>query len=73
MMDRKPSPTDNAAIPMMSEAFDINTIDLSNLSTDFFSNTQDSGVSFPMDMEAFLSLGTGSQEKGEAESNQNTS
>ena len=70
LMDHKPSPSDNAAaIPIMAETFDINAIDLSNLPTGFFSNTQDSGVSFPMDMEAFLTLGTGSEEKGE--SNQN--
>ena len=70
MIDRKPSPSDN---PIMTESFDINTIDLSNLPTGFFSNTQDSGVSFPMDMEAFLSLGTESEEKGEGESSQNAS
>jgi len=69
MMDHKPSPSDNAAIPM-TETFDINAIDLSNLPTGFFSNTQDSG-SFPMDMEAFLTLGTGSEEKGPGETNQN--
>ena len=67
MMDHKPSPSDNGAI--MSENFDINAIDLSNLPTGFFSNAQDSGVSFPMDMEDFLTLETG-EEKGEGESNQ---
>ena len=67
MMDHKPSPSDN--VPIISENFDINAIDLSNLPTGFFSNAQDSGVSFPMDMEAFLTLGTG-EEKGEGESNQ---
>ncbi|KAF8807634.1 hypothetical protein BYT27DRAFT_7189712 [Phlegmacium glaucopus] len=67
MMDHKPSPSDNATIPSMTETFDISTIDLSNLPTGFFSNTQDSGVSFPMDMEAFLTLGTGGEEKGEGE------
>ena len=69
MMDHKPSPSDNVAIPIIPENFDINAIDLSNLSTGFFSNAQDSGVSFPMDMEAFLTLGTG-EEKGEGGSNQ---
>ena len=67
MMDHKPSLSDN--VPIMPENFDINTIDLHNLPTGFFSNAQDSGVSFPMDMEAFLTLGTG-EEKGEGESNQ---
>jgi hypothetical protein len=67
MMDHKPSPSDN--VPIMPENFDINAIDLHNLPTGFFSNAQDSGVSFPMDMEAFLTLGTG-EEKGEGESNQ---
>jgi hypothetical protein len=67
MVDHKPSPSDNATIPNIPENFDI---DLSNLGTGFFSNTQDSGVSFPMDMEAFLTLGTGGEEKGEGESNQ---
>jgi len=70
MMGHKPSPSDNAAIPSMTETFDINAIDLSNLPTGFFSNTQDSGVSFPMDMEAFLTLGTVGEEKGESENNQ---
>ena len=69
MMDHKPSPSDNVTIPIMTENFDINAIDLSNLPTGFFSNAQDSGVSFPMDMEAFLTLETG-EEKGEGESNQ---
>jgi hypothetical protein len=69
MMDHKPSPSDNVAIPIVTENFDINAIDLSNLPTGFFSHAQDSGVSFPMDMEAFLTLGTG-EEKGEGESNQ---
>ena len=72
MMDHKPSPSENAAIPVMTETFDINAIDLSNLPTGFFSNTQDSGESFPMDMEAFLTLGTGSEENGQGESNQNS-
>jgi hypothetical protein len=67
MMDHKPSPSDN--VPIITENFDINAIDLSNLPTGFFSNAQDSGVSFPMDMEAFLTLGTG-EEKGEGESHQ---
>ena len=65
MMDQKPSPSDNAqAVPSMAETFDI---DLSHLPTGFFSNTQDSGVSFPMDMEeAFLTLGEGDEVKGES-------
>ena len=72
MIDQKPLPSDNtAATPNMTETFDINAIDLSNLPTGFFSNTQDSGVSFPMDMEAFLTLGTGGEEKAESENNQN--
>ena len=66
MMDHKSSPSDNVSMP---ENFDINAIDLHNLPTGFFSNAQDSGVSFPMDMEAFLTLGTG-EEKGEGEINQ---
>jgi hypothetical protein len=61
MMDHKPSPSDN--VPIMPENFDINAIDLHNLPTGFFSNAQDSGVSFPMDMEAFLTLGTGEGER----------
>jgi len=69
MMDHKPSPSDN--VPIIPENFDINAIDLNNLPTGFFSNAQDSGVNFPMDMEAFLTLGTG-EEKGEGESNQGT-
>ena len=67
IMDHKPSLSDN--VPIIPENFDINTIDLHNLPTGFFSNAQDSGVSFPMDMEDFLTLGTG-EEKGEGDSNQ---
>ena len=65
MMEQKPSPSDNPALTSMTEAFDINAIDLSNLPAGFFTNTQDSGVGFPMDMEAFLTLGAGGEEKGE--------
>ena len=67
IMDHKSSLSDN--VPIIPENFDINTIDLHNLPTGFFSNAQDSGVSFPMDMEDFLTLGTG-EEKGEGDSNQ---
>lgn len=69
-MGHKPSPSDHTAISNMTEAFDINAIDLSSLPSGFFSDSQDSGVNFPMDMEAFLTLGTGVEEKGEGESNQ---
>jgi hypothetical protein len=54
MMDHKSSPGPSDNVPIMPENFDINAIDLNNLPTGFFSNAQDSGVSFPMDMEAFL-------------------
>ncbi|KAF8973834.1 hypothetical protein BDZ97DRAFT_2053496 [Flammula alnicola] len=58
LMDVKPSPSDDPSMHGTGEAFDdLNSIDLNNLPSGFFSNPQDSEVGFSMDMEAFLNSG----------------
>lgn len=54
----------NSIHPSGGEAqFDLNSLDLSNLSPGFFGNGSESTMGFSMDMEDFLNMGGGSEEK----------
>ncbi|KAJ3517633.1 hypothetical protein NLJ89_g382 [Agrocybe chaxingu] len=57
-------PSSNPAVPDGAEGFDIHSLDLTHLEPSFFGNPPDSGMNFPMDMDAFLNMSSsGGEEK----------
>lgn len=53
--------------PGSDAQFDLNTLDLSSLSTGFFGDPPDADMNFPMDINAFLNLGSVSDGKEETQ------
>lgn len=63
------SPSSN---PMLQggEAFDLNSIDLSSLASQFYAQEHDSEINFAMDVETFLNMDTASEQRPEGDTSQ---
>ena len=64
-VEGKTSSTGENLMPDSGETFDLNSLDLSHLTSGFFPDGQGSEMSFPLDMDSFLSLNTNHDSQGD--------
>jgi len=67
IMEQFPSAHDstNPTMQESGEHFDINSLDLSNLPSDFFSSEQNQGMDFSMDMDTFFNMDSNLDQRAE--------